>query len=166
MLADSIQCAGEWRGLEVAIKTLVVESKPHDKATTSVAREAAIATTLSHRNVVATYSHDIAGVSGHGGQELDIYRFYLIQEFCNGKTLRSAVARRSFAPERQPRRWRAIKQVLLDVAAGMEYVHSKGIVHGDLNPANVLLKVRAWCSITFACLSDLRACPGRQRLGL
>jgi hypothetical protein len=59
-----------------------VESKPHDKATTSVAREAAIATTLSHRNVVSTYSHDIAGVSGHGGQELDIYRFYLIQVSC------------------------------------------------------------------------------------
>lgn len=56
-----------------------MESKHHDRATASVAREAAIATTFSHRNVVSTYSHDVAGVSGHSGQELDIYRFYLIQ---------------------------------------------------------------------------------------
>jgi serine/threonine protein kinase len=74
-----------------------------------------------------------------------------LQEFCNGKTLRSAVTKGYFAPERQPRRWRAIKQVLLDIAAGMEYVHSKGIVHGDLNPANVLLKVRPSRLLTCNC---------------
>jgi serine/threonine protein kinase len=27
-----------------------------------------------------------------------------------------------------------------EVAKGMEYIHSKGIVHGDLKPGNVLLK--------------------------
>jgi tRNA A-37 threonylcarbamoyl transferase component Bud32 len=28
------------------------------------------------------------------------------------------------------------------IAAGMQYVHSKRICHGDLNPSNVLVKVR------------------------
>jgi serine/threonine protein kinase len=28
------------------------------------------------------------------------------------------------------------------IAAGMDYMHTKRICHGDLNPNNVLLKVR------------------------
>jgi serine/threonine protein kinase len=33
-----------------------------------------------------------------------------------------------------------ILQLATDVAAGMAHVHSRNVVHGDLTPANVLLK--------------------------
>ncbi len=33
-----------------------------------------------------------------------------------------------------------IPQMAREVAAGMQYLHEHNIVHGDLNPANVLLK--------------------------
>lgn len=34
----------------------------------------------------------------------------------------------------------SIYKSLIDVATGMHYLHAMGIVHGDLKPANVLLK--------------------------
>lgn len=37
----------------------------------------------------------------------------------------------------------AIYRCLIDIAAGMEYLHHLGIVHGDLKSANVLLKSTA-----------------------
>jgi serine/threonine protein kinase len=36
-----------------------------------------------------------------------------------------------------------ILQLATDVAAGMAHVHSRNVVHGDLTPANVLLKTSA-----------------------
>jgi serine/threonine protein kinase len=55
--------------------------------------------------------------------------------------LRHAVAKGYFNPERTPRHWRIIMGLLNDIAQGMAYIHSKRICHGDLNPANILLKV-------------------------
>jgi serine/threonine protein kinase len=31
-------------------------------------------------------------------------------------------------------------QIALDIACGVSHIHSKNIIHGDLSPANVLLK--------------------------
>jgi hypothetical protein len=80
-------CAGEWRGLEVAIKTVIFQSSNKESKASAIASEAAIATNLTHRNIVATYAHDICNVTGAAaeveGAELDIYKFYLIQvRFC------------------------------------------------------------------------------------
>jgi hypothetical protein len=69
---------GEWRGLEVAIKTLLFQGIDMENETSLVASEAAIASSLVHRNVVATYSHDVCSVAG-SATELGIYKFYLIQ---------------------------------------------------------------------------------------
>lgn len=71
--------AGEWKSLEVAIKTVIFSSKGGDAETHRVAKEAAIASNLSHQNVVATYSHDIVDVQKSSGPELGIYKFCLIQ---------------------------------------------------------------------------------------
>ena len=76
-----VRCAGKWRGLEVAIKTVVFSSGGGgcDEYTQLVASEAAIASNLSHENIVSTYSHDIVEVQKTNGPENGIYKFYLIQ---------------------------------------------------------------------------------------
>lgn len=71
--------AGEWRGLEVAIKTVIFSSGGADQQMAQVSSEAAIASNLSHRSIVATYSHDILDVQKAVGPEFGVYKFYLIQ---------------------------------------------------------------------------------------
>jgi hypothetical protein len=80
--APPLSCAvaaGRWQGLEVAIKTVIFSSAGGDKQTSLVASEAAIASNLSHKHIVATYSHDIVDVAKAVGPELGVYKFYLIQ---------------------------------------------------------------------------------------
>lgn len=45
-------CAGCWRGLQVAMKTIMFKRAPKEQETVTIANEAAIACNLSHRNVV------------------------------------------------------------------------------------------------------------------
>eukprot|EP00892_Ulva_mutabilis_P012770 jgi/Ulvmu1/9866/UM057_0020.1 len=131
---------GEWRGLDVAIKTVIFSSDQGDRQTQVVASEAAIASNLSHRNVVATYNHDVLDVAKAVGPELGVYKFYLIQEFCNGGSLRAVLQRGGFARSGPRQRWRSVATALRGLAEGMAYTHSKRICHGDLNPSNVLVK--------------------------
>jgi serine/threonine protein kinase len=76
-----------------------------------------------------------------------------MQEFCNGGSLRCAVNEGEFRSEKTPNRWRLILSVLRDIAAGLDYMHGKHLCHGDLNPANILLKVRGLLRCTFRELS-------------
>ena len=71
-----------WRGLEVAIKTILFEGGADNAPPAAAASEAAIASTLVHANLVATYSHGLRGVGApaeRGEGELDVYRLYLVQ---------------------------------------------------------------------------------------
>jgi serine/threonine protein kinase len=79
LLTCFLATAGQWRGLEVAIKVVIFSSAGADQYTQLVASEAAIASNLTHDNIVSTYSHDIVDVQKSSGPELGIYKFYLIQ---------------------------------------------------------------------------------------
>ncbi|GLI63127.1 hypothetical protein VaNZ11_006034, partial [Volvox africanus] len=164
---------GTWRGLRVAVKTLVV----HDALLGTEGRrrqrailEAAISTSLQHPNVVTTYAFEVrplgvvasppattCGGGGGGGVDFraaggaaggrsawecagDVYKLYIIQEYCDVGTLRDGL-RNAVVGSVSAGGAAALcaLTLALDVACGMCHIHAKNIVHGDLSSANILL---------------------------
>ena len=70
-----------------------------------------------------------------------------MQEYCNGGSLRSVLQGGAFAQPGAARRWLSVSVALRGLAAGMAYTHGKRICHGDLNPSNILIKVRPGAAV-------------------
>jgi serine/threonine protein kinase len=85
-----------WRGLHVAVKRMVFSLLTQDDGCSDAAartrakilREAALNQSLSHPNIVATYSHDMRQL-GEGA--IADWQLLIIQELCNGGSLLSAL---------------------------------------------------------------------------
>jgi hypothetical protein len=90
-------------------------------------REALAAASLSHPHVVAIYD------TGEDGGEAGALSHYIVMEHCGGGTLATLLsAEGPFEPGRAIR-------VGSTICDALEYAHSKGIVHRDVKPANVLV---------------------------
>ncbi len=83
-----------------------------------------------------TEPRGILGVTGPG-----LYETWLVMEFCEKGSLYGAMKRKKFYTNGVPNR-AIILKILIDVAEGMEFLHSgpRAVLHGDLKPANILLK--------------------------
>jgi serine/threonine protein kinase len=58
--------------------------------------------------------------------------FFLVMEYVNGRTLRSALEKAPFEPERTLR-------ILKGIASALHAAHAVGIVHRDIKPENIML---------------------------
>jgi eukaryotic-like serine/threonine-protein kinase len=84
-------------------------------------QEARAMAKLSHPNVVAVHE-----VGEHEGQ------VFVAMELVRGETLRAWA-------QAQPRSWRQVLAVMLQVARGLAAAHEAGIVHRDVKPENALV---------------------------
>jgi serine/threonine protein kinase len=107
----------------VAIKILSNEFKAHPQSFVALQREARKSQTLAHPNVITVYDFDRDG-------EI----VYMTMEELKGKPLDAFI--REYP--RGVARGLAL-QIIKSIAQGLEYAHSKKIVHSDLKPGNVFI---------------------------
>jgi len=109
-------------------------------------QETTIQTPLSHDNIVKLHS-------------TYIYKkkyWFSVLDYMNGGDLKEAIKKKSFP--------KPIKEIVKDIALGLQYLHKQFIVHLDIKPANILLdssgRVKI-CDFGLALNIDTRI-PGRH----
>ncbi|OEL38253.1 Serine/threonine-protein kinase CTR1 [Dichanthelium oligosanthes] len=124
---------GKWRGTDVAIKRIndrCFAGKPseQEKMRSDFWNEASKLADLHHPNVVAFYG---VVLDGPGGS------IATVTEYMVNGSLRTALLKNSKTLDRRKR-----LIIAMDTAFGMEYLHSKNIVHFDLKSDNLLVNLR------------------------
>ncbi|KAG2434729.1 hypothetical protein HXX76_007619 [Chlamydomonas incerta] len=151
--------AGTWQGLPVAIKTVVFTANQESRR--HALKEAALCQSISHPNIIATYASELQPIgvlpSATTSERLSAaedtppssqvahlnitdWRLYIIQEFADGGPLGGLYGHPALWLSPGVVNLPAILPLALGIARALEHLHSKRIVHGDLNPNNVLLK--------------------------
>ncbi|BAZ66081.1 serine/threonine kinase [Fischerella sp. NIES-4106] len=62
-------------------------------------------------------------------------QFYLVQEWIQGQTLTNLVEAQGQISEN------TVREILLNLLSVLNYVHSKGIIHRDIKPDNIILRI-------------------------
>jgi serine/threonine-protein kinase len=135
-------------GRQVAIKVLPPELAYNDSVRTRFIREAQMAAGLSHPNIVPIFSVD----------ETDGI-VYFVMGLVVGQSVASHLAREHSWPADRTER------VLREVADALAYAHSRGVVHRDVKPDNILIERDSGRAL----VSDFgiaRASEGETRLTL
>jgi len=112
-------------GREVAVKVLQPQHQTNLAAVTRFTREAKIAAQLQHPGIVPVYA---------AGQD-NLDRPYIAMKLLRGSTLEALLEKR-----KDPREGRAgFIRIFEQVCQTMAYAHSRGVIHRDLKPGNIMV---------------------------
>lgn len=106
----------------VAIKVLKEEYARDSEFRQRFHDESQSVAMLSHPNIVAVYD-----VSRSGSID------YIVMELIEGITLKEYLARRG------PLSWQEVTFFSMQIAKALEHAHSRGIIHRDIKPQNIML---------------------------
>ena len=108
---------------EVAIKILRADLSTDAVSILRFEREAQAATALAHPNIVEIY--DVGDYKGH---------HYIVMEFVPGRTLKQVIRARG------PLLKEEAIDIMKQLTSAVSEAHSKGIIHRDIKPQNVIVK--------------------------
>jgi predicted Ser/Thr protein kinase len=110
----------------VAIKVIGFDYQ-HDAAhVTRFEREAQVIAQLNHPNVVPLYRYG----------EVDGF-LYMVMQYVDGSDLQTVLS--SYRRDGEFMEPEDVLHILDDVCQALDYVHSKGVIHRDVKPSNILL---------------------------
>lgn len=109
-------------GREVAVKLVPLGEIAGQDAMAWALREAQAAGVLSHPHIVTV--HDIGALEGYA---------YIVMELVRGTNLAALL-------KQHPPAARHVLGVLRQAAEALDFAHSRGIVHRDVKPANILIR--------------------------
>ena len=112
-------------GREVAVKILQPKHQSNIAAVTRFTREAKIAAQLQHPGIVPIYA---------AGQD-NLDRPYIAMKLLRGSTLEELLRKRKDSRDGRPGHIRIFEQICQTMA----YAHSRGVIHRDLKPGNVMV---------------------------
>jgi serine/threonine protein kinase len=128
-------------GEQVALKAIADELASDSAFRARFRRECEIAASIEHPNVIAVR---------------EVCDGFVAMEWVEGATLRELAP---LAPERAAR-------IAAQIAAALDAVHSRGLVHRDVKPANVLVGAGDHAYLTdFGLAKRISACPGLTETG-
>ena len=137
----------------VAVKMLTSRAAGDEKVVQRFEREARLCAAIQHPNVVGVHSC---------GFDRGVH--FLVMEFIDGDTLATLVEEHGRLP------WERAARLILQVARGLEYAHSQGIVHRDIKPANILVTTAGVAKLADLGLAkqldDERSITGDNQMGL
>lgn len=112
-------------GDTVAVKVLHPEQMADSTAVERFRREAQTAARLKHPNIVTVYDF---GVSNDG-------LAYLVMELAEGESLSRLIEQQGTLPEA------TAAEIIRQVCAAMDEAHRQGVVHRDIKPDNILVRM-------------------------
>lgn len=113
-----------FRAEHEVLGTIVAIKVPRDGTGLAALRhEGVVQSSLRHDNIVAT-------------RELSISYDppFIVMDYVDGDSLAELLRREG------PISWRRASRILLEVARALLFAHSRGVVHGDVKPANILVE--------------------------